>query len=204
MARLALILLAATAALGGCQEYRIEYHDRPAFYAGAMDGPMPDRVTLADGTVVVYRDKGVRGDLQSKSDGSDAEPFLPREELDDGEIILRAILPEHVLFNTLLCIRDHDYGLLWDQMLATDTKDRYARRGEGLEEFGTFMEEHRNELGKTINRMFHGLPRNEVVTDSLGGGFTRYRFIPQIGKQFKFRSVTMVNELGGLKLVVIE
>jgi hypothetical protein len=191
--------------LGACQEYRIEYHDRPAFYADAMEGgPGPDRVTMPDGTIVVFRDKKLQGNLQKEAEGTEAQPFLPREELEDGSIILRAILPEHVLYNTLACIREHDYELLWDQMLAQETRDSYVRRGEGLEEFGAFIEEHRNDLGKTVNRMFHGLVRNEVVADKIGAGVVRYRFIPQIGKQFKFKSVTMVNELDGMKLVVIQ
>jgi hypothetical protein len=108
--------------LAGCASYRIEYRDRPAFYASA-GVELPDRETLPDGTVVVYRDRNLSGALQENADrDEEGKPFLIREKLEDGTIVLRSILPEQLLANLITCIRNEEYTLIWEQILAEQTR----------------------------------------------------------------------------------
>jgi hypothetical protein len=44
----------AVVAPAGCKGYRIEYIKRPAYYRDAQAGGAPERVTLEDGTVLVF------------------------------------------------------------------------------------------------------------------------------------------------------
>ncbi len=189
--------------LVGCEPYRIEYRDRPAFFSDGQSADAPDKVTLADGTVIVYRDRNAKSTLQRRSEDKQ-RPFLIREEFENGDIVLRTLIPEHVLTNTLTCLRNREYQLLWDQLLAQETKAAYEQQEMDVEDFAAFFEKYRQDLAATVNRMSYGLPRNEVVIDDLGAGRSRLRFHPLIGKQFKFRSVYVLSENGGLKLVKIE
>lgn len=191
----------ALSLLSGCEPYRVEYVQVPKFYERAMEGGVPDRIVMPDGTVRVYvvgdDDDGVRRMTGGKT-------FQPREELDDGSVVIRSVIPEHVLVNLLACLNNEEYDLIWEQMLSEHTKLAYAAEGQGPEEFTAFMVKHRLELARTINRMILGLPRSEVVTDNLGGGSIRMRFHPTVGEQFTFRQVTIVGEDFGLKLLMIE
>ena len=42
------------------------------------------------------------------------------------------------------------------------------------------------------------------MSDRVRPGVIRYRFVPHIGRDFKFRSVTIRSDLGRQRLVVIE
>jgi hypothetical protein len=196
LSRLPLILSAA--AIAGCEPYRIEYHHRPSYYQRLTNRPLNERVVLEDGTIVVYNE----ADPFDDSQGEERETFSIREKLDDGSIVLRAILPEHVLANTLECIRNHEYELLWDQMLSERTKLAYAEQDQGVEEFAAFFRAHRRELARTLNRMLLGISTHEVVMENAGNGVTVCRFWPQVAGDFKFKQVSLVNEYG-LKLLLI-
>ncbi len=197
------LLAGALMFASGCETYRIEYHKRPAYYQQASLGGLPDRVTLDDGTVIIYETIDPSGGLQRVADSEETK-FNIWEEDDDGEIIMRALLPEHVLANTLMALRNRTYDALWDQMVAESTKMAYSAEGGGVEEFAQFMERNRVHLARTVNRMLWGLPRSEVVVENMANGIIRVRFHPNIGRTFKFRTVDIVNESYGLRLLVIK
>jgi len=197
---LLLALACAAFLLAACQPYRIEYRTRPAFYRRVVDAPLPERVELDDGTVILYRD---RGQPISDTPPDEPRPFQLRQELDDGSVILRAILPEHVLANTLDCIRNSDYQLLWDQMIAERTKLAYAEQGQGPDQFTEFCKKHRLDLARTLNRMLLGIASNEVVIQDVGDGVTLCRFWPQVAVLFKFKYVALVREDFQYKLLLI-
>ena len=185
----------------GCEEYRIEHHRRPSYYQDAALGELPDRITLADGTVIIYETINGPGDLKSRVGGENV--FQIREEFEDGSIVLRARVPEQVLANTLTCLRNQEYELLWEQLLSERTKRSYELQGKGVEDFANYFAQRRNDLAKTINRMMLGIPRNEVVMENLSGGVIRIRFHPQVGRLFRFKTVDVVSEGPGLKLMMI-
>lgn len=197
-----LLLAAGGLALGGCKPYRIEYHQRPSYFDSTALDETEDRVTLDDGTVLVFTPHQPRSALERAStDGSDR--FVTRQEQDDGTIVLRALLPEHVLSNTLTCLRNEEYDLLWDQVLAERTRRAYELRGQGYDEFEAYFSSNRIELAATLTRMMLGLSRQESYMENVGGGAIRYRFHPRIGSQFKFKTVDVVAETDGMKLLLI-
>jgi hypothetical protein len=196
-------MLAGAGPLTGCKPYRIEYHKRPAYYKRAADGELPDRVVLDDGTIIVYEEIGSKGGPALGNAGSTTDTFKVREELEDGSVVLRALLPEHVVGNALVCLKNQEYELLWDQMISERTKMAYEAKGQGVEEFAAFFQKHRTELGKTLNRMLMGLATGETVVEPMGDGTIRCRFWPQVAQQFKFKHVTLAREEFGLRLVLI-
>ncbi|MHC4107044.1 MAG: hypothetical protein ACYSTY_03050 [Planctomycetota bacterium] len=196
------VALGVLAALG-CETYRVEYRYRPAFYREAAMGDLPDRVTLADGTVIVYEEQMPQSALKKKRD-SKAEPFKIREEHPDGSVTLRALMPEDVLANTITCVRSEEYRLLWDQLLSKRTKSAYEQQDLGFEDFAAFLREHRRDLLLTLTRMLLGKPRQEVIIENLGDGVMRCRLRPHVASEFKFTRVDVVSERPGLKLLMIQ
>jgi hypothetical protein len=200
-ARIFCAVLAGLAA-AACSTYRVEYHPRPGYYRNTAAGPQPDRVTLDDGTVVVFTTREPTSELTQQAE-SGAEPFQIREELDDGTVVLRALLPQHVLANTLTCLRNREYELIWEQLLAERTRRAYELRGQGLEEFEAFFSANRGELVATLTRLLLGLVRGESFMENVGGGVVRFRFHPRVGTEFRFKTAEVVSEGGDLKLLLI-
>src|SRR5687768_17323117 len=99
----AAVCTVAVAAAGGCKPYRVVYKERPAFYEKASASPLPDEITLDDGTVVKYRPTNSNSSL-GRMGPDRLEPFEIREEHEDGSVTLRAAVPEHVIVNTLSCL----------------------------------------------------------------------------------------------------
>ncbi len=193
---------AALLIAAGCGRYRIEYHERPGFYEAA-GGAKQERVTLDDGTVLIYRPRQTSADLQRASGEAEGERFEIREEKEDGTVVLRALLPEHVLANTLTCLRNEEYDLLWEQMLSAQTRRAYELRGQGYEEYKQFFSTNRNELAATLTRITLGLSRQESYMENIGGGVIRFRLHPRVASAFKFKTADVVAEDNGLKLLII-
>lgn len=191
--------------MGGCREYRIEHHTRPSFYEKAALTELPEEVTLEDGTVIKYRSTEVQ---PTYGRGGDKHlPFQIREETEDANgkktVVLRALLPEHVLINTLTCLRNEEYELLYEQMLADRTRQSYEEASQGVEEFADFFRKNRHDVAATLTRMIAGLPHQEVRMDNLGDGVVRCTLRPQIAEPFKFKSVDVIKEGQQMKLLLI-
>ncbi|MHC4614887.1 MAG: hypothetical protein ACYTAU_15090, partial [Planctomycetota bacterium] len=178
-------------AVAGCSTYRVEYHKRPGFYRNTASGPQPDQVTLDDGTVLVFTTREPTSELTRQAD-SESEPFRIREEHEDGTIVLRALLPQHVLANTLTCLRNQEYEQISDQLLAEQTKRAYDLRGQGYEEFETFATANRNELVAMLTRLLMGLVRGEAFMENVDGGAVRFRFHPRVATEFDFKTAEVV------------
>jgi hypothetical protein len=189
--------------LVGCEATRVEYHKRPAFYQQASDQELPDEVILPDGTKIVYQPVNERRAQLDPEKQSNV--FRPRDQLEDGTIVLRAIMPEHVLYNTLACIKNEEYALLWDQMVSQRTKTECLLREQSFEDFATWCAKHRVELAQMLNRMRHGMLHNDVILESVEPGVFQYRFQPRVGELFKFKRVLVSSEPpNGFKLLVIK
>jgi hypothetical protein len=199
---------AAALTLPGCEPYRVEYHRRPAFFQEMSDEKLPDQVTLDNGTVVVYSDhRGERRDpIKEKVE---AEGFSLRAEREDGTVELRALMPEHILAHALMCIRSGEYRLMWDQLVAEQTKLAYADQGKGFEEFEAFMIDNRVELARMLTRMNLGINMHECAQGYVAPGLYRVQFIPRVvmnndgSRQFRFTKVDMVQEGFQLRLAMI-
>ncbi len=130
--------------------------------------------------------------------------FKGRETLDDGSVVLRAMLPEHVLGHTMTCLRNREYILLWDEMIAQSTKDEYAARGLGVENFAEFCRAKRPDLMMTLNRMvFSYYSGSDVIIERQQDLSVKLRFSNQLADQFSYREVGIEQELDGMKLAYI-
>jgi hypothetical protein len=159
-------------------------------------------VTLDDGTVLVFSTREPTSELTRQAD-SDSRPFQIREEFDDGTIVLRALLPQHVLANTLTCLRNQEYELIWEQLLAEQTRRAYELQEQGLEECEEFFSANRNELVAMLTRLLMGLVRGEAFMENVDGGVVRFRFHPRVATEFQFKTADIISEGGGLKLLMI-
>jgi hypothetical protein len=206
--------------LGGCREYRIEHHKRPSFYQKASEVELPSQVVMPDGTIVKYEAPSEQSTLGRS--GKDAnKTFEARAESEDAlgnkVVTVRALLPEHLVVNTLTCMRNQEYDLLWDQVLAKPTKAGYAAieldehdeddpepPGDGRDIFIAFMRKHRHELVATLTRMVSGMSGQEVAIEPIADNTLRCRLRPQIAEPFVFKSLDMVKEDGWWKLLVMQ
>lgn len=140
-------------------------------------------------------------------EGMEPEPlevFTSREVNDDGSVVLRAMLPEHVIANVMVCLRNQEYFELWEQVVADSSRRLYTSRGEGVEEFVRWCVKHRSELMMTLNRMSFGYyGGSDVMIDRMPDLSVRIRFSPTIASQFDFREIVVVQERDGMKLAGI-
>lgn len=198
---MALLAPAMLPTLLACEPYRIEHRTRPAFYSAASESPLPSEFELPSGTKVVYTESRPTGFGEADPD---AELFTIRKEDEGGEVTLCCVLPEHVVANTMTCLRNEEYELMWEQLLAKRTRDAYKAEGQGLPEFAEFMSSERPEIMQTLNRMSFGFFGQDVVVRPTGGGGLEARFGPRLASEFRFTVVEMCLEDGGLKLVMIK
>ncbi|MBC8203436.1 MAG: hypothetical protein H8E91_06360 [Planctomycetes bacterium] len=183
-----------------CTTQRVEYHKRPAWHY-AMDKEMPDEIVKEDGTVIKYATVGGTSS-EAVSQYLDGIELRSEDEI-TGEVTLRAVLPEHVLEQTLICLRDRDWDLLYEQILSSATRENYESKERGREEFHAFFNTYRKELGKTVQRLLRGKSFGDVVQQTVGD-YTIVTFAPGSLGNFKFHTVKLVREGEFLKLAVIE
>lgn len=198
-------------ALSACGTERVEYRYRPGYM---VDGDAPKEMMLRDGTKVIFVDRPLGETAIAKAGpgtaplppklGADGKPlpskaFEPREQLDDGTVVLRCIMPEHVVANTMACFRNEEYQLMWDQLLAPETRSEWNRRG-GFEGFDKWCTENRRSTMELLNRMRFNAVGSDVSMKQLSPGLTRATLSPHLWEQFKFHVVEFEQTPDGMKL----
>ena len=196
----AAIAVVLATVLSGCEPYRIEYVDVPEYYERGVQGGMPDRVELPDGTVRVYRSK--KTGLPYKSDDKPATKFEIRREHTDGTITLHARLPEHVVANLIACLHREEYELIFSQMLAESTRSAYELEG-GLDQFTDYVRRYRKDILTLLNRMQRGIVGQDVVLERQSDGSIQCRLRPHLARDFVFRAVVLVMDAGELRLLAL-
>ncbi len=211
-------LAAAGLWLGGCQSYRIEHYERPQFYYEASDGELVDEWTAPDGTVVKFNSpsleatealekqaEGSRRSVDRDGDGKpdEVEPTPIWEERDDGTILMRAFLPQHVLSNFMEALRMERYDDFYDQLLARTARETLDSqfKGQGRKAFAKWCRKNRSKLMEMLNRMNFEYMSSDVVLRKVGGDGYRIGFTPRLATQFKYDTVDVVYEKGAAKLV---
>ncbi|MCA9290098.1 MAG: hypothetical protein KDA25_03155 [Phycisphaerales bacterium] len=170
----------------GCETYRIERHHRPGYYDSVSETPLPDRVVLEDGTIIVYEQGRRTKSAMTRVAETPGEGFKVREELEDGTVILRAVLPEQALSNVADCLYTEQYDLLYDQALSPRTREALDERGGGKAEFLRFFQSNRRDILVTLNRMIIGLAGQGTTLERMGDNLFRCRLHPSIAKEVKF------------------
>lgn len=189
----------------GCTPYRIEHRERPPFHRQASDGELPEEVVLEDGTILRFTEQKVThsGDGVEAMERIETQKISLREETTNGSVKIRAYAPEHVLAHAKQGIRMREYRVMWDQLLAQETRRKYDRSGKGYEDFARFCEENRSDLMETFNRMGFGLYSTDVIQESIGRNAIRYKLHPRLASQFEFTEFDVVREDGGMKWLMI-
>jgi hypothetical protein len=182
------------------------------------DGPLPGEKRKLDAATAAreeakrrerarIRSEAIRAGKPIPPEGLEPEApkaFMAREVFDDGSVVMRALLPDHVLANTMTSLRNQEYLQLWEQVVAESTKRQYAAQGMGAEDFVRYCTRNRSELMMTLNRMSFGYyGGSDVILDRLPDLSVRMRFSNKIASQFKFREIYVVQERDGLKLAGI-
>ena len=123
------------------------------------------------------------------------------EEKDEltGEITLRAVLPEHLLAQTLTCLRDRDWILLFEQVLSEQMQSYYNGRDFGYEEFEDFFATNRRDLAMTIQRMIQGRTIGDVIENKKGNKLL-LTFSRRVKTKYKFKNITLIRQGEYLKL----
>jgi len=201
------LAIVAPLVVAACTPYRIEHRRRAGFESKMVEGGLPDRVVLDDGTVIEYT-TGPRGASMAppadEGDGAERRVFKLRDERPDGSIQLHALVPQNVVANTLVCLRNEEYELLWREMLAQEARDAYERDGQGVEEFADYCRRNRIELAQFLNRMNLGFASYQTVIDRREDGVLVCRLWPKVAELFRFRRVLMVYEDYEVRLLGIE
>ncbi len=179
------------------------------------DGPLPSQKRVLDERRVEREEEAKRKRARMRAEARRAgrpipaeamepEPpkaVKPREVRDDGSVVYRAILPEHVIGNTMTCLRNQEYDALWNHVVSENARRGYLASGKSQEAFVKWCVANRGELMMTLNRMSFGYyGGSDVVVDQLANMRFRVRFSPHLGQQFKFRELTIVQEGFGMKL----
>ncbi len=205
-ARLATAALATTVAAGGCTPERVEYRPRPDLSFGEQP---PEEFIAPDGTRVVFVDPGAPGGdgerlaaSAAAGGGKKAPPaFEPREQLDDGTVVLRCLMPQHVVGNAMTCFRNEEWRLMWDQLLADESRAAYERPGGGgFEAFEAWCVKNRRPAMELLNRMRFDAMGSDVVMRPVGRGVTRATLTPHLWDQFGLRVVEFEQTPRGMRL----
>jgi len=196
------LLIPVLLVVAGCGETRTQYRKMPAFYQrmadvdGGVDGQ------TRDGTEVRWLQE-TEGSLEGFNDHT-GKPFLMREDREDGTTALNALIPEHVLLNTLDCVRNQEYQLLWDELGAEETRRWYEEEGGGFEACDSFFRVNRRDVVATLARMQAGMASQEMRRVQIGDGRWRLQLIEQLHPRFRYTSLETVWDGEKYRLVTIQ
>ncbi|MCH2154034.1 MAG: hypothetical protein MK089_11905 [Phycisphaerales bacterium] len=185
----------------GCEPTVVQYRKKPSYYQQMAGASFRDGMT--DEGVEIRWEEPSKPSANPYEQVIGKEVFRIREEQQDGTVIIQAKLPQHVLVNTLTCLRNNEYQLLWDQMLARSTRDFYERQEDGYVKYEAHLRKHRKGMAALVNRMIVGKTFGEVETQKADDGTIRCRLRKKLRRDFEFKEVLMVSEDRNLKLLTI-
>ena len=185
----------------GCEPTVVQYRKKPAYYQQMAGASFRNGVT--DEGVEIRWQEPTKAAANPYEQVIGKEVFRIREEQPDGTVIIQAKLPQHVLINTLTCLRNNEYQLLWDQMLARSTRNFYERQEDGYIKYESHLRKHRKDMAAMINRMIVGKTFGEMETQHADDGTIRCRLRKKLRREFDFKEVLIVSEDYKLKLLTI-
>ena len=184
----------------GCETYTVEYRKRPEYYANWGD-EVPDRLVREDGTVVMYNADPKEGDPGAPI-GPQRSPWIER---DNGTIEIDARTPEEMLAVILQCLQSKRWDVMWEQVLAEQTRLAYDTNSNSKDAFKAEMERKRVKMARTLNRMIAALGTHEVIMESAGPNALRIRLWPQTVREAKLdiKEVILIEENFGIRLATV-
>ncbi|MSR17706.1 MAG: hypothetical protein EXS00_00805 [Phycisphaerales bacterium] len=218
------IALVCLAGAVGCEPQRTEYVYRPSFM---REGEQSASLTRADGTRMVFTDEPFTTDDHKGEHnfalGAEREPVVYptinslqwrgtppakappptplkiREETDRGEVILRAITPDHVLSHLVNALREQEYKPLYDCILSEQARIGFESKG-GYPAFVEWCDRNREPALETLNRMGFGMHNSEVIIVKTGPQSVTARLAPQVAGAFRFKELNMSYQGGAIRL----
>jgi hypothetical protein len=163
---------------------------------------LPERERLPDGTIIVHQMHDARA-AQGRRGERERKEFRIREELEDGTVVLRGIIPEHVLANFIGCLMNEEYELLYEQLLSEQTKRAWRSEGRDVEDLLDYFADNRLEILRTLNRIHIGLPSFEALMEHVADGVMEMRLQPSVARNYRFTRVRMIQEGVEMKLLNI-
>ncbi len=184
----------------GCQTETVEYRHVPAWHL-AMGKELPKNSTQDDNTKVVY---STLGGTNSRA----VQEYLTSIELEEkdeltGEVTLRAVLPEQVLSQALVCLRDRNWHVLYGQILSTSAQRYFKSVDEELSYFETYFDTNRLEIAKTMRKMMQSRTFGDTLVHQEGNRIVMY-FTPNMLGDFQFKRIEFVKEGDLVKLDSIQ
>lgn len=186
--------------LTSCQIDKTEYRTTPSWHL-AMGTSLPKNKILDDGTLVIHEIIGGRNSAAVEEYLSGIE----MESKDDltGEITLRAVLPEHLLSQTLVCLRDRKWDILYSQILSRGAQDYFESIDSDLVYFKEYFNTHRLEFAKTMRKMIQSQSFGDTLVQK-DDPYTTLYFAPNMLGNFKFKRLELITEDDYLKLNSIQ
>ena len=186
-------------ALAACDSgERVEYRMRPKVGVD-MDGP--SEFIAPDGTRVVFVDHPANAGRKPNPAAVEGNTITPRKQLDDGTVVLRNVMPQHVVGNAMECFRNEEWRIMWDQLLAPDARAAYeAPGGGGFEAFEGWCVKNRKGAMELLNRMRFDAMGSDVGMRRIGPGLTRATLAPHLWDQFGLRVVEFEQTPDGMRL----
>jgi len=199
--RSAILLLLLPVVVAGCETRRIEYRKRPA-WVRSMSKDAPASTITEDGTEIRWIDDR-SGELQGFEQQIGGEQVLIRVDNEDGTVELRNVVPMHLVVNLLECMRRGEYRVMYEQLISSEQHAWYESRGEsGFDEFHSWFQRNRKDIGSMLNRMQAGKVYGEVtITTGERSGIIALR--PSVAYDFRLKAIDVVREDGDWKLADI-
>ncbi|MCA9293069.1 MAG: hypothetical protein KDA20_04570 [Phycisphaerales bacterium] len=192
-----LVLLALCAA---CTEERIVSVRGMANLPGAEGGIRADD---ARGTRAPQTWEQVLGESLPPIEGTPVEGKPFRFRTPDRKIVLQSYAPRQLMIHLAETLRAGETDLLYEQLLSNETKDAYRARGMDPHDATTFLTEHVEGVMRLLSLFPLGEQTPGVALQPLGRGAYRLESTGGLSEGHTFRSIDMVFERGGFRLLML-
>ena len=186
--------------LTSCQIEKTEYRNTPSWHL-AMGTNLPKNKVLDDGTLVIH-------EIIGGKNSTAVEEYLSSIEMESkdettGEVTLHAVLPEHLLSQALVCLRDRKWDILYSQILSKGAQDYFKSIDDELDYFKKYFNTHRLEFAKTMRKMIQSQSFGDTLVQK-NERYTTLYFAPNMLGDFKFKRLELIAEGDFLKLNSIQ
>lgn len=145
-----LIIIFVTFSCFSCASKPVEYRQRSSLVGVLTEGPLPERQELSD-KIIIWKDAGEdRTAVLKRAFGED---FKLESATEDGIVLLRPVLPQHVIRLMSSCLKDRKYDLIWDQLFTDRLRSEFNREEIYRDNFTSWCAQNKTQLLKAAGRI---------------------------------------------------
>jgi len=196
----AALLLLFCSPLANCQTETIEHRHVPAWHI-AMGKELPKNSSKEGNAKVVYSTLGGSNSIAVQEYLYSVE--LEAKDEETGEVTLKAVLPEQLLSQALVCLRDRNWHVLYGQVLSTGAQRYFKSVDEELAYFQSYFDANRLEIAKTMRKMMQSRTFGDTLVRQEGNRILMYFSSNMLG-DFQFKRIELVKEGELVKLDSIQ